>query len=79
VDSIPAQKTGDRTYKVEDANHMDVCKPPSKEHPSYKFLVQYIITCGKVSLNELVRCASPQVKNIPVMGSFDNLSLLVKW
>jgi hypothetical protein len=22
-------------YKVEDVNHMEVCKPPSKEHPSY--------------------------------------------
>jgi len=39
---------------VEDANHMEVCKPPSKEHPSYKLLVQFINTCGKVSFNDLV-------------------------
>ncbi|KAH9536440.1 hypothetical protein CY35_17G108800 [Sphagnum magellanicum] len=34
---------------VEDANHMEVCKPPSKEHPSYGLLLQFIITCGKVA------------------------------
>ncbi len=45
---------GDNSYKVEDANHMEVCKPPSKEHPSYKLLLQFIITCGKVSFNDLV-------------------------
>ncbi|KAH9569558.1 hypothetical protein CY35_03G139800 [Sphagnum magellanicum] len=34
---------------VEDANHMEVCKPPSKEHPSYGLLLQFIITCAKVA------------------------------
>ncbi|KAH8936877.1 hypothetical protein BDL97_17G108800 [Sphagnum fallax] len=34
---------------VEDANHMEVCKPPSKEHPNYNLLLQFIITCGKVA------------------------------
>jgi len=42
------------SYMVEDANHMEVCKPPSREHPSYKLLVQFINTCGKVSFNDLV-------------------------
>ncbi len=45
---------GDNSYKVDDANHLEVCKPPSKEHPSYKLLLQFIITCGKVSFNDLV-------------------------
>jgi len=45
---------GAHCYMVEDANHMDVCKPPSKEHPSYGLLLQFIITCGKVSFNNLV-------------------------
>ncbi len=45
---------GDNSYKVEDANHMEVCKPPSKEHPSYKLLLQFFITCGKVSFYDLV-------------------------
>jgi hypothetical protein len=35
-------------YKVEDANHMEVCKPPSKEHPSYQMLLQLIRTCLQV-------------------------------
>jgi len=42
------------SYTVEDANHMEVCKPPSKEHPSYELLLQFTITCGKVSFNDLV-------------------------
>ncbi len=41
-------------YKIEDADHMEVCKPPSKEHPSYVQLLQFIITCGKVNFNYLV-------------------------
>ncbi|CAK9876702.1 unnamed protein product [Sphagnum jensenii] len=48
VDFSSAQRSaGDNCYKVEDANHMEVCKPPSKEHPSYDLLLQFIITCGK--------------------------------
>jgi Leucine-rich repeat (LRR) protein len=50
VDFSSAQRlAGDNSYKVEDANHMEVCKPPSKEHPSYKLLLQFIITCRKVA------------------------------
>ncbi|CAM6000952.1 unnamed protein product, partial [Sphagnum balticum] len=48
VDLSSAQRSaGNNFYKVEDANHMEVCKPPSKEHPSYKLLLQFIITCRK--------------------------------
>jgi hypothetical protein len=55
VDSSSALRlAGDNSYKVEDADHMEVCKPPSKEHPSYRVLLQFIITCGKVSFNNLV-------------------------
>ncbi len=45
---------GDNCYKVEDADHMEVCKPPSKEHPSYGLLLQFIITFRKVSFSNLV-------------------------
>jgi hypothetical protein len=55
VDFSSAQRSaGDNSYKVEDANHMEVCKPPSKEHPSYGLLQQFIITCKMVSFNNLV-------------------------
>ncbi len=39
---------GHSSYKVEDANHMEVCKPTSKDHSSYALLLDFI---GKVSLN----------------------------
>jgi hypothetical protein len=55
VDFSSAQRSaGNNSYKVEDANHTEVCKPPSKEHPSYKFLLQLINTCQEVSFNNLV-------------------------
>jgi len=55
VDFSSAQRlAGANFYMVEDANHMEVCKPPGKEHPSYELLLQFIITCGKVSFNNLV-------------------------
>ncbi len=41
-------------YKVEDANHMEVCKPPSKEHPSYEKLLHLIKSCQEVSVNNPV-------------------------
>ncbi len=52
--SSAQQSTGNNSYKVEDANHMEVCKPPSKQHPSYKFLLQLINTCQEMSFNNLV-------------------------
>jgi hypothetical protein len=55
VDFSSAQRSaGYNFYKVEDADHTEVCKPPSKEHPSYVLLLQFIITCGKVGFNNLV-------------------------
>ncbi len=51
---LAQQSARNNSYKVEDANHMDLCKPPSKGHPSYGLLLQFIITCGKVSFNDLV-------------------------
>jgi hypothetical protein len=52
--SSAQQSAGKNCYKVEDANHMEVCKPPSKEHPSYNLLLQFIITCSKVGFNDVV-------------------------
>jgi hypothetical protein len=52
--SSAEQSAGNNSYKVEDANHMEVCKPPSKEHPSYGLLLQFIISCVQVSFNNLV-------------------------
>jgi hypothetical protein len=55
VDCNSAQRSaGNSYYMVEDANHMEVCKPPSKEHPSYGLLLQFIIACGMVSFNDVV-------------------------
>jgi hypothetical protein len=42
------------SYMVEDANHVEMCKPPRKGHRSYGLLLQFIITSGKVSFNDLV-------------------------
>jgi hypothetical protein len=55
VEFASAQRSaGNNSYTVEDADHMEVCKPQSKEHPTYNLLLQFIITCAKVSFNDLV-------------------------
>ncbi len=36
---------GENYYLVEDGDHFTLCKPPSKEHPSYDLLVQFLKTC----------------------------------
>ncbi len=45
---------GSNCYRIEDANHMEVCKPPSKNDASYKLLLEFITDCVKVSFNNLV-------------------------
>ena len=35
-------------YKVEDADHMDICKPPTKGQPSYSLLLNCLKVCLKV-------------------------------
>ncbi len=37
-DSI-IQLSNNNHYKIEDANHLIICKPPNKDHPSY-FIVR---------------------------------------
>jgi hypothetical protein len=36
-------------YKVEDANHLTICKPPTKDHPSYSILLEHLKTFMKVN------------------------------
>ncbi len=36
-------------YIVEDANHLTICKPPSKDHPSYSKLLECLKICIKVN------------------------------
>jgi hypothetical protein len=35
-------------YKIEDANHLTICKPPTKDHPSYSLLLDFLKICMKV-------------------------------
>jgi hypothetical protein len=42
------QLAGGNSYKVEDADHMEVCKPPRQDHTSYTLLLRFI---KEVSLN----------------------------
>jgi hypothetical protein len=38
------QLAGNNFYKLEDCNHTEVCKPVSKQHPSYSILVDILRT-----------------------------------
>jgi hypothetical protein len=35
-------------YKIEDANHLTICKPPTRDHISYSILVDCLKMCLKV-------------------------------
>ncbi|CAK9234428.1 unnamed protein product [Sphagnum troendelagicum] len=39
------QLSSNNNYKSEDANHLTICKPPYKEHPSYSLLLQCLRIC----------------------------------
>ncbi len=55
MDFSSAQRSaGGNSYKLEDADHIEVCKPKSKEDPSYRLLLRLIIICREVSFNNLV-------------------------
>ncbi len=40
---------GANNYMVEDANHFTICRPRTKDHPSYFKLVECLKICLKVN------------------------------
>ena len=40
--------SGHTNYKIEDVDHMDICKPPTKDHPSYSLLLDCLKVCREV-------------------------------
>jgi hypothetical protein len=43
--------SNNNNYKVEDANHLTICKPPSKDHLSYSKLLECLKNFMKVNSN----------------------------
>ncbi|CAM6024082.1 unnamed protein product [Sphagnum balticum] len=43
--SSAIQLSNNNHYKIEDANHLTICKPPNKDHPSYSLLVKCLRIC----------------------------------
>jgi hypothetical protein len=41
-------------YKIEDANHLTICKPPNKDHPSYYLLLKCLKICMEVKTSNLI-------------------------
>ncbi len=39
---------GNNNYKIEKVNHLTICKPPTKNHPSYSKLVDFLKVCFEV-------------------------------
>ncbi|CAM6033858.1 unnamed protein product [Sphagnum compactum] len=39
------QLSNNNHYRIEDANHLTICKPPNKNHPSYYLLLQCLRIC----------------------------------
>jgi hypothetical protein len=48
VESASAmQLAGDNFYKLDDCNHVEVCKPRNQRHPSYSMLLNVLRLCSK--------------------------------
>jgi hypothetical protein len=48
VESASAmQLAGYNFYRLEDCNHIQVCKPPNQSHPSYSMLLNVLRHCTK--------------------------------
>jgi hypothetical protein len=41
--------SNNNNYKVEDVNHLTICKPPTKDHPSYSILLEHLKFFMKVN------------------------------
>jgi hypothetical protein len=47
------QLSSNNHYKIEDANHLTICKPPNKDHPSYYLLLRCLRICMEVKTSNL--------------------------
>jgi hypothetical protein len=52
------QLSNNNYYKMEDANHLTICKPPNKDHPSYFLLLNCLKICTKVKTSNLILLTS---------------------
>jgi hypothetical protein len=43
-------------YKVEDATHLTICQPCTKDHMSYSLMVECLKSCLKVQNNFKISC-----------------------
>jgi len=72
--------SGNNYYKIEDANHLTICKPPTRDHISYSKLVDCLKTCLKnprqlpslpsweVSLEEKAKDTYKLLQKISIIG-----------
>ncbi len=47
------QFSNNNQYRVEDANHLTICKPPNKDHPNYYLLLKCLKICMEVRTSNL--------------------------
>ncbi len=47
------QLSNNNHYKIEDANHLTICKPKNKDDPSYFLLLQCLRICMEVKTSNI--------------------------
>ncbi len=52
------QLSNNNHYKIEDANHLTICKPPNKDHSSYFLLLKCLRICMEVKTSNLTPLTS---------------------
>jgi hypothetical protein len=48
------QLSNNNNYKIEDANHLTICKPLNKDHPSYSLLLNCLRIYMQVKTSNLI-------------------------
>jgi hypothetical protein len=80
VESASAmQLAGNNFYKLEDCNHIQVCKPPNQSHPSYSMLLNVLRHCTKgLDTPKLPRELMEQAKMQEMIHQRDFFNVLFK-
>ncbi|KAH9533919.1 hypothetical protein CY35_18G078000 [Sphagnum magellanicum] len=69
VPYVSATQLSNNHYKIEDADHLTICKPPNKAHPSYSLLLQ----CLRICMQEEEISKLPKPMEASLVTQVDNL------
>ncbi|KAH8944391.1 hypothetical protein BDL97_13G107300 [Sphagnum fallax] len=68
------QLSNNNHYKIEDANHLTICKPPNKEHPSYFLLLK----CLRICMQKNIELPSLPCHEVALIDKAKDINILLQ-